>query len=266
MTRIHELIVYRNFENGQILEDMAWIFDHAGSEYYNEEDLRGLYYECIHGLVDLAGTYGFEGNLWHTYLTYLLVNNENAFSTASEIRGEISGSINELAYHDFEIFKELYDFDFVAVEKALETSCYAMIADYKGSDDQGKMFNKRIRDRICELSRRLGSTESIDEFKKDMSEFYKDFGVGKLGLHKAFRVAHDEDGVHIVPITEDRPCTLERSRGLRGGQEKAHRQYRGLRGGPAGQQLPPFWRCGNRKIHEYQSDSESVLQPRTSND
>ena len=88
MTRIHELIVYRNFENGQILEDMAWIFDHAGSEYYNEEDLRGLYYECIHGLVDLAGTYGFEGNLWHTYLTYLLVNNENAFSTASEIRGE----------------------------------------------------------------------------------------------------------------------------------------------------------------------------------
>ena len=49
MTRIHELIVYRNFENGQILEDMAWIFDHAGSEYYNEEDLRGLYYECIYG-------------------------------------------------------------------------------------------------------------------------------------------------------------------------------------------------------------------------
>ena len=152
--------------------------------------------------MDLAGTYGFEGNLWHTYLTYLLVNNENAFSTASVIRGEISGSINELAYHDFEIFKELYDFDFVAVEKALETSCYAMIVDYKGSDDQGKMFNKRIRDRICELSRRLGSTESIDEFKKDMSEFYKDFGVGKLGLHKAFRVAHDEDGVHIVPITK----------------------------------------------------------------
>ena len=202
MTRIHELIVYRNFEQGQILEDMAWIFDHAGSEYYNEEDLRSLYYECIHGLVDLAGTYGFEGNLWHTYLTYLLVNNENVFSTASEIRGEISGSINDLAYHDFEIFKELYDFDFAVVEKALETSCYAMIADYRWSDDQGKMFNKRIRDRICELSRRLGKTASIDEFKKDMSGFYKDFGVGKLGLHKAFRVAHDEEGVHIVPVTK----------------------------------------------------------------
>lgn len=202
MTRIHELIVYRNFENGQILEDMTWIFDHCTSEYYNVEDLRGLYYECIHGLVDLGSSFGFEGNLWHNYLTYLLVNNENAFSTASEIRGEVAGSINELAYHDFEIFKELYDFDFAIVEQALEAHCFSMISDFKGADDQGKMFNQRIRDRICALSQRLGAALSIEEFKKDMSEFYKDFGVGKLGLHKAFRVSHDENGVHIVPITK----------------------------------------------------------------
>ena len=201
MTGIRECILYRDFEQGELLEKMTMLMEDISHPkvLYGKD---GEYFACIHQLVEMAGTYGFAGNLWHDYLTYLLVNHENAFSTASEIRGEISGSINELAYHDFEIFKELYDFDFVAVEKALETSCYAMIADYKGSDDQGKMFNKRIRDRICELSRRLGSTESIDEFKKDMSEFYKDFGVGKLGLHKAFRVAHDEDGVHIVPITK----------------------------------------------------------------
>ena len=202
MTRIHELIVYRNFENGQILEDMTWIFDHYDSEFYNVEDVRSLYYECVHGLVDLAGTYGFEQNLWHNYLTYLLVNNENAYSTACEIRGEVKGTINDLAYHDFEIFKELYDFDFAPVEKALNANCYGLISDYKGVDDQGKMFNKRIRDRICSLSRLLGNTRSIEEFKKDMTNFYKDFGVGKLGLHKAFRVVHDEEGVHIVPITK----------------------------------------------------------------
>ena len=35
-----------------------------------------------------------------------------------------------------------------------------------------------------------------------MVEFYRDFGVGKLGLHKAFRVAHDQkDQVVIEPIT-----------------------------------------------------------------
>ena len=27
------------------------------------------------------------------------------------------------------------------------------------------------------------------------------FGVGKLGLHKAFRIEHDDGGARIVPIT-----------------------------------------------------------------
>ena len=34
---------------------------------------------------EMAGLYGFSGNLWHCYLTFLLVNKENAFSTASVI-------------------------------------------------------------------------------------------------------------------------------------------------------------------------------------
>lgn len=64
------------------------------------------------------------------------------------------------------------------------------------------MFNKRIRDRICNLSEKLSQAESTKEFMKDMVEFYRDFGVGKLGLHKAFRVAHDADEqVVIEPIT-----------------------------------------------------------------
>ena len=38
---------------------------------------------------------------------------------------------------------------------------------------------------------------------KHMVDFYKDFGVGKLGLHKAFRLEHNRTGneVNIVPIT-----------------------------------------------------------------
>ena len=31
--------------------------------------------------------------------------------------------------------------------------------------------------------------------------FYKDYGVGKLGLNKAFRIVHEENGVEIVPIS-----------------------------------------------------------------
>ena len=65
------------------------------------------------------------------------------------------------------------------------------------------MFNKRIRDRICTLSDRLSESVSTEEFMDDMVQFYKDFGVGKLGLHKAFRLEHrtSDDTVRIVPIT-----------------------------------------------------------------
>ena len=61
---------------------------------------------------ELAGNYGFENNLWHNYLTFLLVNNENIFSTACEIRGVTEGSLLDLARHDFAIFRELFAYDF----------------------------------------------------------------------------------------------------------------------------------------------------------
>ena len=64
------------------------------------------------------------------------------------------------------------------------------------------LFNKRIRDRICNLSRELEQAEDVQSFKQCVTEFYREFGVGKLGLHKAFRVEHTKDGAaEIVPIT-----------------------------------------------------------------
>lgn len=204
MFRIDELIVYREYEQeqDQVLNDMAFIVEETETMGMPVSDLRGLYFSCIHKLTELAGTYGFEGNLWHSYLTWLLVNNENVFSHASEIRGEVDGSINALVEHDYEIFRELYALNFEALEEKLGAHCFFMITDYVNAPQSSKVFNERIRDRICELSEKLAGAKDVHEFKEDMTSFYKDFGVGKLGLHKAFRVAHDEDGVQIVPITK----------------------------------------------------------------
>ena len=171
---------------------------------------EGQFFECVNGLVEMAGLYGFSGNLWHCYLTFLLVNKENAFSTASEIRGAVKGSINELVLNDFEIFKELYDFDLNVLDEAFGISCCKVICDYINTGSNSKMFNSRIRDRICEMSRTLAGAESTEEFMADMVQFYKDFGVGKLGLHKAFRVGRDEnDKVEIQPITRIAHVKLE---------------------------------------------------------
>ena len=198
--REKELIVYRDFEDGELLYDMAFLMSHYDDEYYNTEDMAALFYECIHDLIDLAGNYGFHGNLWHCYLANLLVNNENSYSCGCEIRGEIVGSINDAALHDIRIFKEFYDFDFVPMMEQLHVPEFSIIENYASSMQESKVYNKRICARICELAEKFCADGTAEEMKATLTQFYKEYGVGKFGLHKSFRITHDEEGVHIVPI------------------------------------------------------------------
>ena len=204
-----ECILYRDFSEGKILADMVSLINACEKEQIPERG-KELLYQCVHGLVEMAGMYGFSGNLWHNYLTFLLVNHENAFSMACEIKGAVSGSINCLAQQDFSVFKELYEFDLKRLDYMYGTGCCSVICDYENVDGSSKMFNSRIRDRISSMSRTLADASSVSEFMDGMVEFYRDFGVGKLGLHKAFRIEHGEKGeVIIAPITRIAHVKLE---------------------------------------------------------
>ena len=208
ITGVKELILYRDLENGQILLDMTWILEHLEKKEQISE-VRDRFFSCMHDLVELAGNYGFENNLWHNYLTFLLVNNENIFSTACEIRGVTEGSLLSLARHDFAIFRELFACDFTELERMLQAGGFEEFLHYARTESTGKLFNRRIRDRICELSDQLANAETLEAFTEYMVSFYKEFGVGKLGLHKAFRVAHAGDDVQIEPITNIAHVKLE---------------------------------------------------------
>lgn len=198
--REQELIVYRDFEDGELLYDMAFLMSHFDDEYYNREDMSALLYECIHHMIDLAGNYGFHGNLWHCYLANLLVNNENSYSCGCEIRGEIEGTINAAALHDIVIFKEFYDYDFAPMMAMLGVPEFSLIENYESSKQESKVYNTRICARICELAEKFCEDNTPEEMKATLTQFYKEYGVGKFGLHKSFRIVHDEEGVHIVPI------------------------------------------------------------------
>lgn len=197
----NQLILYKDFEYGTLFYDFSWIMENYDNEYYNKEDVEALLYDCMHELMELAASHGFEGNLWHNFLTFLMVNNENAYSTACEVRGAVEGSINQIVLHDFKIMKSLFDFDLDILEKYFEMDCMDVVKNYVSINGNSKIFNKRIRDRICELTRQLEQAKTVEQFKEFVTKFYQDFGVGKLGLHKAFRVEHKEDGAEILPIT-----------------------------------------------------------------
>ncbi len=195
--REEELIIYKEFTDGETLKDMVWLMEHYR---LGEGQARPLLYDCMHRLLEMAAEHGFYGNLWHCYLTNLLVNNENSYSMACEIRGEVEGSINQLVLHDITIFKEFYDYDFTEMMGILKAPEFSAVLAYEGPSQDSKVYNKRIRDRICHLALQFNENKSAAAMKTTLTEFYREYGVGKFGLHKAFRVAHTEDGAKIVPI------------------------------------------------------------------
>ena len=198
--REKELMVYRDFgQDGKLLSEMAWI-----SRHFQEKSrkARTKLYACMGGLLELGGSHGFYGNLWHCYLSNLLVNHENSYSRACEIRGAVEGTVNAAVLHDIAIFRELFTFDFAAVSRALQVPEFGQVLSYEGNEQESRVYNTRIRDRICTLAARLAAASSAEEMKERLTEFYREYGVGKFGLHKAFRIGHrrTEDGAEAVVI------------------------------------------------------------------
>ncbi len=206
--RNRELIVYRTFQDGKddLMRKMAALMDRYGQGEPDErketwETMRNRLYECIHELAELAGTYGFHGNLWHCYLSQLLVVHENCYSRGCELRGEIEGTINEMVLHDIAVFQELFQYDFSPMCDALHVPEFSMVENYESSYLETRGYNSRICECICELAGKLRWAETPQEMKDILSAFYKEYGVGKFGLHKSFRVVEGRDGaVAIEPI------------------------------------------------------------------
>ena len=195
--REEELIIYKNFENGQILHDMVWLMDHYRA---GDNRTRPMFFSCMHELLEMAEVYAFSGNLWHCYLTDLLVNNENSYSVPCEMRGEAEGSINQLALHDITIFKEFFDFDFTEMINVLKAPEFSMVVDFQGTVAVSRIYSTTIRNRICHLAEQFAVCDTAWEMKALLTEFYRAYGVGKFGLHKAFRVLHTGEGTRIDPI------------------------------------------------------------------
>ncbi|MCR4788719.1 MAG: ATP-binding protein [Lachnospiraceae bacterium] len=200
--RIDELIVYRHFssEEEELLQDICYL-----AEKYKEDKkskTRKVFYDCMHKLLEIAGNHGFYGNIWHCFLANILVNNENVYSKACEVVGPVEGSINEAALHDIAVFKEFFDLNIASIANHLSIDGYDLIEDYVPSASESKVYNSRIRERICSLAKDLAGADTPSEMKTVLTSFYGDYGVGRFGLHKAFRILPDEkkERADIIPI------------------------------------------------------------------
>jgi len=191
-----QLVIYRNFKYQQLLDEMALLLCKTSKK----EDAPN---PCIlaNQLIELAADYGFEGNLWHCFLAFCLANHENAYSISCEIRGDQGGTLSRLARQDLAVIQELYRKDIRVLDEWMEGNpVWGELACYKPADTASRVFNKRIRDRIIELSLSLEAADDIDEFQHAVTGFYREFGVGKYGLNKAFRIEEDRHRALIEPV------------------------------------------------------------------
>ena len=186
---ISELVIYRNLKHEDLFEDMAGLMG------LGKEGQKADPFACAGELVELAVEYGFEGNLWHCFLALCLADNENAYTTTCEIRGNAGGTLDMLAKNDYRIFKALFDYDLETLEPA---AMWKEIAHYRPSRQESRVFNRRIRDRIVDLAVLLEQSEDENAFQSHMAAFYGEYGVGKFGLNKAFRIIEKEEEHKVI--------------------------------------------------------------------
>lgn len=206
---ISKLVIYRNIETDHILFSLADICKEFYSKSYVKESLITRIYEQINHLLDLATRYGFDNNLWHNYLAFILATNENPFSITAEKVGVSTGTVNQFAKNDFRIFKHLFDYDFSFMEKELEINCFSVILNYQAIVKTERRYHKNVSDKVKMLSEKIERAENEEEIFSVVTDFYRDYGVGKFGLNKAFRVVREGSKPQLFPITNTEEVRLD---------------------------------------------------------
>ncbi len=198
---VSKLIMYGSMDKDSILMKMSDIFRKFDNNEESQERLIQDIYTEVKRLLVVATDYGFDKNLWHNYLTFILITNENPFSITCEKIGANDGSVNEFAKNDFKVFMNLFNFDFSKIEKSLGINCFSLISNYKAIVKKELMYNKNVSEKVQALSEKLENAKDEEEFFAGVTGFYKDYGVGMFGLNKAFRIIGNENGeVRFNPI------------------------------------------------------------------
>lgn len=199
---IAKLILFTDSSQERLLKQMGQLYERFYRGADTREDLIAESYRQIKALLEIATDFGFDRNLWHHYLIFLLITNENPFSLTCEKVGKKEGSVNFFAQNDCKIFKELFDFDFTELESALGIDCFTRVSNYQAIKKPEFMYNQNVSEKVKSLSLRLAAAANEQVFFDEITQFYGEYGVGMFGLNKAFRIIPkvDNTGVIFNPI------------------------------------------------------------------
>jgi len=205
---ISKLVIYKELGKDSILVRLSELIKEVDlklsgdqEDIFEKERIISEIYEQINRLLSLATDYGFNDNLWHNYLAFILAMAENSFTITCEKSGAKQGSVNRFAKNDFRIFKDLFDYNFAPLEEKLGIDCFTVITNYQAVEKSSARYNKNVSEKVRLLSSQIANARDENEVFDLVTQFYKDYGVGLLGLNAAFRIQNKDGSLDFIPIT-----------------------------------------------------------------
>lgn len=197
---VSQLLLYSELGENSILERIAELF-RLREEETPAYELRKMALHEIKRLLDLSTKYGFDCDLWQSYLTYVLLTNENSFSITCERRGASEGgTVNLLAKRDLAVFLRLMHFDFSELEAYMETDCFTILRNYRAIEKRESVYNRNVSRLVAEVRRALDKAADENEAFDIVTGFYRDNGVGVFAFSRAFRISGSGESLRISEI------------------------------------------------------------------
>ena len=197
---LDHLIIYRHLtKDADVEKCLSFIEDES---LLNEEDF-------IATMLTLAERYDLHGHLFQSLLTYLLAHHENSFTLSLERKQPISEALKEVIMNDLQMLYQMYHFDFSKLNPLYKD----LFIDFPHSKP---IINQEIYDLLTKLQIMLSKSTSVAEFYEILYNHYRQYGVGKYGLNKAFRYLDNE----IIPIEHIGTNTLEQLIGYESQKER----------------------------------------------
>ncbi|MCR5468309.1 MAG: ATP-binding protein [Lachnospiraceae bacterium] len=207
---LSEIVLFGELPEYSILKEIGKISENidvnAGA---NDADRRSFNAQ-IKKLLQMAVKYGFEGDIWHSYIIFILIMDENPFTRVCEKKAAVQGSIAEFGREDIAVLKRIYNFDFSSLEGELKLHIMDRVKNFTPAEKESAMYHKNIREKVNSLKEKLDKAEDDGAFYDRITEFYRDFGFGEFGLNRAFRInPQNDESVKFLPINNMERVVLD---------------------------------------------------------
>ena len=177
--KIAQLLMYGDLQEDSILYRLGRILEELENGGYSVVEVTRKVHALSKELLMVATDYGFDDNLWHNYLAFYIIMNENPFSLVSEKVGAGEGTVNTLVEQDFGILKELFDYDFSAIEEKLGINCFTLFSNYKSIKKKELMYNRNVSEKVRNLSKALEAAPDAHAFFQVVTDFQQEFQQGE---------------------------------------------------------------------------------------